>query len=110
MSKKEEKAKVGRPKLADKDLIKDSWCRIAASLSIVIVMIICGVGVLTTRTPWQVLTFKSSDNLKANVVSANNVKDSNSKNNDNVKIIKAKKVTTKIIGTDGKITYIIPAK
>ena len=46
MSKKEEKAKVGRPKLADKDLIKDSWCRIAASLSIVIVMIISKVVII----------------------------------------------------------------
>ena len=36
MAKKEEKNPVGRPKLADSELIKDSWCKIAASLVIVL--------------------------------------------------------------------------
>ena len=38
MAKKQDKNKVGRPKLADPELIKDSWCRIGASLSIALVM------------------------------------------------------------------------
>jgi len=97
----DEKAKVGRPKLADSELIKDSWCKIVASLSIVFVLVICGVGILTTRTPLQVLTFKNMDNVKASVA---NVKE------ENVRVIPAKKVETRIINPDGTVTRIIPAK
>ena len=67
MAKKEEKNPVGRPKLADSELIKDSWCKIAASLVIVFVLTICGVGVLTARTPLQVLTFQNTNKLQGSV-------------------------------------------
>lgn len=97
----EEKAKVGRPKLADSELIKDSWCRIATGLSFAFVFLICGVGILTTRTPLQVITFKNMNNVKASVV---NVKE------ENVRVIPAKKVETRVINTDGTITRIIPVK
>lgn len=104
MAKKlEEKAKVGRPKLADPELIKDSWYRIAASLSIVFVLVICGVGVLTTRTPLQVLTFQNADRLQGNVVVVEKAKK-------NVRVIPAKKSETRIINADGTVTRIIPAK
>lgn len=99
----EEKAKVGRPKLADPELIKDSWYRIAASLSIVFVLVICGVGVLTARTPLQVLTFQNADKLKGNVVTVE-------KNVKKVRVIPAKKLETRVINADGTVTRIIPAK
>ena len=67
MAKKEEKNPVGRPKLADSELIKDSWCKIAASLVIVFVLTICGLGVLTARTPLQVLTFQNPNKLQGSV-------------------------------------------
>ena len=67
MAKKEEKNPVGRPKLADSELIKDSWCKIVASLVIVFVLTICGLGVLTARTPLQVLTFQNPNKLQGSV-------------------------------------------
>ena len=99
MSKKEE-SKVGRPKLASPELIKDSWCRIAACLSVVLVMVICGVGVLTARTPLQVLTFQSPNKIQGSVAKINDA---------NTEVIKAKKVTKKIIKPNGEVTYVIPA-
>lgn len=97
MAKMEEKAKVGRPRLADPELIKDSWCKVAASLSIVFVLVMGGLGILTT----QVITSKGLDNAKASVV---NVKKKN------VRVIPAKTAETRIINTDGTVTRIIPAK
>ncbi len=97
MAKTEEKAKVGRPRLADPELIKDSWYKVAASLSIVFVLVMGGLGILTT----QVITSKGLDNTKASVV---NIKKKN------VRVIPAKKAETRIINTDGTVTRIIPAK
>ncbi len=110
MAKKEEKAKVGRPKLADPELIKDSWCKIGACLSVALVMTVCGVGVLTARTPLQVLTFKNPSKIQGNVASADvktTINDTKSLNN--TKVIKAKKTYTRIIKPNGEVTYIIPA-
>ncbi len=97
MAKMEEKAKVGRPRLADPELIKDSWYKIAASLSIVLVLVMGGLGILTT----QVITSKGLDNAKASVA---NVKKKN------VRVIPAKASETRIINTDGTVTRIITAK
>ncbi len=99
MAKKEE-SKVGRPKLASPELIKDSWCRIAACLCVALVMVVCGVGVLTARTPLQVLTFQNPNKIQGNVAKVND---------DNTKVIKAKKVTKKIIKPNGEVIYVIPA-
>lgn len=110
MAKKEEKAKVGRPKLADPELIKDSWFKVGACLVVALVMVVCGAGVLTGRSPWQILTFQNPSKVQGNVASAENTKIMDVKSLNNTKIIKAKKVTKKIIGTNGKVTYVIPAK
>lgn len=110
MAVKEEKTKVGRPKLADKELIKDSWCRIGASLAIVLVLVVCGVGMLTTRTPFQVLTFQNPADMQGNVI--------NVKNNSNtriiyptsvkrVRVIPAKKTIKRVIDANGNVTRII---
>ena len=70
MAKKEEKNPVGRPKLADSESIKKSWFMIGASLVIVFVLVVCGTGVLTSRTPLEVLTFKKA---KASVVRTDDI-------------------------------------
>lgn len=101
MAKNTPKNPVGRPKLADPELIKDSWCKIAVSFAFIFVFLICGVGVLTTRTPLQVITFKNMNNAKASVASIKN---------QNVRIIPAKSAETRIINADGTVTRIIPAK
>ena len=45
MAKKiEEKNPVGRPRLADAELIKDSWCRVGASLAIAFTFAISGIS------------------------------------------------------------------
>ena len=41
--KKEEALKVGRPKLADKELLKDSWIKVSASLALAFVVGTAGV-------------------------------------------------------------------
>lgn len=106
---KEDKAKVGRPKLADEELIKDSWCRVGACLAIVFVLIICGIGVLTTRTPLQVLTFKNSALVQANVSNASNgsVRIIRANPSKNVRVIPAKKSERRIIDANGNVTKII---
>ena len=97
MAKMEEKAKVGRPRLADPELIKDSWYRVAASLSIVLMLVMGGLGILTA----QITTSKGLDNAKASVVSVKKK---------NVRVIPAKTAETRIINVDGTVTRIIPAK
>lgn len=97
---KEEKPKVGRPKLADEALIKDSWCRLGASLATVFVLTICGIGTLTNRTPLEVLTFRTSKSV-ASVAQASNTR-----------VIKANKAKTIEVGKEGtktKKVRIIPA-
>lgn len=112
MSKKEEKAKVGRPKMADRELIKDSWYKIGACLSVVFVMSVCGAGVLTSKTPLEIITFGGINKLKGTVeevkVTENKVVtlDQEDLNNE---VIEAKKATKKVISTDGTVTYYIPA-
>ena len=107
MAKKEEKNPVGRPKLADSKLIKDSWCKIAASLVIVFVLTIRGVGVLTARTPLQVLTFQNPNKLQGSVAKTityrRNILPSETK------VISAKQVETRKISSDGTVTREIPA-
>ena len=110
MNNKEEKAKVGRPKLADEELINDSWCRIGASLAIVFVLVICGIGVLTTKTPLQVLTFQKSNSIQANVSKANtdsNVRVIPANTVKEVRVIPAKKVERRLIDIKGNVSRII---
>lgn len=100
MAKKVEKNPVGRPKLADSELIKDSWCKIAYSLVIAFVLVISGVGILTTRTPLQVITFQNPNKVVGSVANADK----------KTIIIPAKKAEKRIINVDGTVTRIIPAK
>ena len=93
LAKKEEKNPVGRPKLADSESIKKSWFMIGASLVIVFVLVVCGTGVLTSRTPLEVLTFKKA---KASVVRTDDITIKRIKAIDNDEI-KVKKKTFKII-------------
>lgn len=115
MAKNEEKAKVGRPKLADSELINNSWEKIFACLSVASVMAICGAGVLTGRTPWQVITFQNPNKVQASVANTNVVKRKNNvriidvKDLNNTTIIKAKKTRTRIVKPNGEVTYIISA-
>jgi hypothetical protein len=107
MAKKEEKAKVGRPKMADPELIKDSWYKIGACLTVAFVMSVCGAGVLTSKTPLEIITFGGVNKLKATVeeVKVTENKVVNLKQEDT----SDKKATRKVISTDGNVTYYIPA-
>lgn len=96
MAKIEEKAKVGRPKLADPELIKDSWCKVASCLAVALVLTICGVGVLTNRTPLEVVAFKQPDNYKATIAERKVVTVIGAKNVE-TKVIKAAQAETKVI-------------
>lgn len=96
MVKKVEKNPVGRPKLADPKLIKDSWCRIVASLVIAFAFAIGGISVLT---------FSNTSKIKGNVSSVKN-----SVEIKRIKVIPAKKTETRIINTDGTMTRIIPVE
>lgn len=106
MAKKEEKNKVGRPKLASPELIKDSWCKIGVSIVFIFVFLLCGIGNLTTRTPFEVLTFQNPNKMSASVLNSD----------DKTVVIPANKVEViypedapkRIINTDGIITRIIP--
>ena len=111
MAKKEEKNPVGRPKLADSESIKKSWFMIGASLVIVFVLVVCRTGVLTSRTPLEVLTFKKA---KASVVRTDDITIKRIKTVDKdeikvkrVRVIPAKKVETRMINTNGTVTRII---
>lgn len=108
MAKKEEKNPVGRPRLADKELIKDSWCKIGVGIAFTFVFLICGIGVLTTRAPLQVITFQNPNRVVASVANADDktVVIPAQK----VKVIYPEKVEKRIINTDGTVTRIIPAK
>lgn len=67
MLKKEEKAKVGRPKLADDVRKKDSWTTIGICTAMALVLCIGGIGDFTGRTPWQVLSFQNGSKISASV-------------------------------------------
>lgn len=116
MQKFEEKNKVGRPKLADEELIKDSWCKIASCSVVAIVMLVCAIGIMTERTPFQVLTFKIPQvkDIQANVVRKAPVKVTQTKvisaRKIKTKVINPNKVSTRIIDTDGNVTKVIPAR
>jgi len=99
MAKIEEKAKVGRPKLADSELINDSWCKIASCLVVALVMTICGVGVLTNRTPFEVMTFANPNKAQASVAKVKTVT-----------VLSPKHVETKVIKAKKAATVVIPAK
>lgn len=102
MAKKEEKAKVGRPKLAEPELIKESWISIAACLVVALVMVICGAGVLSGGSVFDLLSSNDSSKLQGTAVKVIPAQETT--------VIPAKKVTKKIISTDGEVSYIIPAK
>lgn len=94
---KEEKNKVGRPKLAEPELIKDSWIKVGSSLFVALVMALCGAGILTSGTPFKI---ESLNKAQASVTKVDSSK---------VKIIKANRLTKRIIKPNGEIKYIIPA-
>lgn len=99
--KKEEALKVGRPKLADKELLKDSWIKVSASLALAFVVGTAGV-----------LTMVPTSNVK-------DLKGSVALNKRNVRVIEAKKTSVRkisatktpkrIINSNGTVTRVIPA-
>ena len=107
MLKKEEKNPVGRPKLADKELIKDSWCKIGVGVAFAFVFLICGIGVLTTRTPLDVLTFQNPNKIKGSAVSTAKYVRYIPANK--VKVVYPERTITRKINADGTVTRIIPA-
>ena len=115
MAKKiEEKNPVGRPRLADAELIKDSWCRVGASLAIAFTLVISGIGVLTAKAPFEVLTFRNTNKIKGNVANVENNTETTDgsivlSNGKIVKIIPAKKIPKRVIDTKGNVKKIIPA-
>ena len=107
MAKVEEKAKVGRPKLADQELIKESWFNIGSCLVVALVMVVCGTHSLTGKTP---LDFIKSAKLQGNVAEVTrtrvvNVSDGKVKI---VKVIKPERQTKKVIRPNGETRLIIP--
>ena len=128
MAKIEEKAKVGRPKLADEELLNDSWCKIISCLAVILAMTVCGIGVLTSRTPSQVLMLRDVENLSGSVAklrdpdtriidvdSLGNSRKISAKSSTRkisslkTKSISAERVTVRKISPDGTVTEIISA-
>ncbi len=110
--KEEEVAKVGRPKLAEEDLIKDSWCRIGSAVAISLVMTICAIGVFTERTPLQVMTFYNPNKVQASaakVVAVRNISAQKAKVIEVAKTVSANRSTKIVINKDGTVTRIVPA-
>lgn len=112
MAKREEKAKVGRPKLAEPELIKDSWQNIASCLVVALVMVVCGSFTLAGVSITDFVSMASANKLQGNVLNttvipANKVEVIPA---NKVRVIPAKKTTTKVIKTNGEVSYIIPAK
>lgn len=107
MAKFEEKAKVGRPKLAEPELIKESWFSIGACLFVAVVMVVCGTHSLTGKTP---LDFIKSSKLQGNVsevpvtrvikVSDDSVKV--------VRVVKPEQKEYRQIKPNGEVTRVIP--
>ena len=94
---KEEKNKVGRPKLAEPELIKDSWVKVGSSLFVALVMALCGAGILTSGTPFKITSLSKAQASVAKIDSSK------------VRVIKANRVTKRIIKPNGEVKYIIPA-
>ena len=112
MAKIEEKAKVGRPKLAEPELIKDSWKNIASCLVVALVMVVCGSFTLAGVNIMDFVSIASTNKLQGNlanitVVPANKVEVIPANKS---KVIPAKKTVTKVIKTNGEVSYRIPAK
>ena len=108
MAKNIEKNKVGRPKLADSELIKSSLYKVAICFVMVAVLIVGGIYSLCKP---------SLNNLKGNVVEANsNVgikrirKVTNNNSVKRIRVISAKKSPKRIIHSDGTVTKIIPVE
>lgn len=107
MAKFEEKAKVGRPKLADPELIKESWYNIGACLVVALVMVVCGMNALTGKTPLDLI---KGNKLQGNVSEVTKTRVIKVADNDIkiVKVIKPKRQTQKIIKPNGETSLIIP--
>lgn len=107
MAKFEEKAKVGRPKLADSEMVKDSWFSIGACLVVALVMVVCGTHSLTGKTPLDLL---KSNKLQGNaskvtVTRVIKVADDSVKV---VRVIKPEQKEYKVIKPNGEVTRVIP--
>ena len=111
MAKKEEKAKVGRPKLAEPELISDSWKNIASCLVVALVMMVCGSFTLAGVNIADFVSLASTNKLQGNVVGATVVPANEVEviPANKAKVIPAKKIVTKVIKTNGEVSYIIPA-
>lgn len=101
MAKKDEKSKVGRPKLADDKTKKDAYISVALSVAIMLVLSLSGTSTLTGRTPWQLLTFQNPNKISGNVAKAKDVKTTRN--------IDSEKTITRIIYPDGTVQKIIPS-
>lgn len=107
MAKFEEKAKVGRPKLADKELIKESWYSVGACLVVALVMVVCGMNALTGKTPLDLI---KSNKLQGNVSEVTKTRIINVANSGVkiVSVIKPEQKEQRLIKPNGKVTKIIP--
>ena len=92
MAKIEEKAKVGRPKLAEEEEKKQSWISIGACVFTAVVMIFCGSIVLAGFSPREYFSLKA-ETLKGQALLE--------------KKYKAPRIT-EVIKANGKKTLIIP--
>lgn len=109
MARFEEKAKVGRPKLADSELVKESWVSIGACLVVALVMVVCGTHSLTGKTP---LDFIKSSKLQGNVseVTINRVIKVADSGVKIVRVIEPDQKEYKAIKPNGEVTRVIPVK
>ena len=107
MAKFEEKAKVGRPKLADSELIKDSWFNIGSCLVVALVMVVCGTHSLTGVTPLDLI---KSSKLQGNAseVAINRVIKVSDDSVKIVRVIKPEQKEYKMIKPNGEVTRVIP--
>ena len=109
MARFEEKAKVGRPKLADSELIKESWINIGSCLVVALVMVVCGTHSLTGITPLDLI---KASKFKANVseVTINRVIKVADDGVKIVRVIKPEQKEHRVIKPNGEVTRIIPVK
>ena len=69
--KEEQKAKVGRPKLATYMLLKKSYIMLACSLIVVLIMSVCFIGTIKQMSPLELLNYTFGKKLEG-IVSNNN--------------------------------------
>ena len=110
MARKEEKAKVGRPKLAEPELIKESWVNIGACFVVALVMVLCGSFALSGAKISDLISLNGTSKLQGNVASIVPVRNVTVIPAQKATVIPAKKVAKRIISTDGEVTYVIPAR